>query len=220
MMLHFRDRHDAGRRLAEQLNAYTGREDVLVMGLPRGGIPVAYEVAARLEVPLDAYLVRKLGVPGQEELAFGAVAVGGVRVLNQDVVQACRISLTTIDRVEAREQRELDRRDALYRDARPFPSISGRTIILVDDGLATGATMRAAVLSLRRQQPACIVVAVPVAALSTCMTFTSLVDDLIATSTPEPFYAVGMAYEDFTPTTDYEVRALLDAARKSDWHVP
>ncbi len=219
-MLHFRDRHDAGRRLAEQLNAYTGREDVLVMGLPRGGIPVAYEVAARLEVPLDAYLVRKLGVPGQEELAFGAVAVGGVRVLNQDVVQACRISLTTIDRVEAREQRELDRRDALYRDARPFPSISGRTIILVDDGLATGATMRAAVLSLRRQQPACIVVAVPVAALSTCMTFTSLVDDLIATSTPEPFYAVGMAYEDFTPTTDYEVRALLDAARKSDWHVP
>src|ERR1700731_1836881 len=205
----FRNRNEAGRLLAEKLTAYANRSDVLVLALPRGGVPVAYEVARRLGAPLDVFLVRKLGVPGYEELAMGAVATGGVRVLNDEIVRGLGISEHEIDAVVARELRELSRRDRLYRGDRPPSDVAGRTVILVDDGLATGATMRAAVQALRQQQPGRIVAAVPTASPDTCQVLKAEADDVICAMTPEPFFAVGHWYEDFTQTTDDEVRELL-----------
>lgn len=209
----FRDRQDGGRRLAERLGPIPG--DVLVLGLPRGGIPVAYEVARSLQAPLDVFVVRKLGVPGQEELAMGAIATGNVRVVNRDVVDALRIPPRVLDEVAESEARELERRERSYRDGRPAPSVAGKTVILVDDGLATGSTMRAAVAALRQLGPARIVVAVPVAAASTCQDLRAEVDDVVCLATPEPFLAVGRFYEDFSQTTDDEVRALLAEAGKT-----
>ena len=208
----FHDRAEAGRGLAARLGAYAGRPDVLVLGLPRGGVPVGYEVAQALDAPLDVFLVRKLGVPGYGELAMGAIATGGVRVLNEEVIRGLVIPVDAIETVAAREQEELERREQAYRDGRPQPQVAGRTVILVDDGLATGSTMRAAARALRQQGPARIVVAVPVAARETCDEFRSEVDDIVCTVTPEPFYAVGLWYEDFSPTTDDEVRDLLARA--------
>ena len=208
----FQDRADAGRVLASQLAAYSNRPDVLVLGLPRGGVPVAYEVARALGAPLDVFSVRKLGVPGHEELAMGAVATGDVRVINADVVQTLNIPNTVIESVAAAEQRELARRERVYRGDRAGPDVRGRTVILVDDGLATGSSMRAAVAAVRRRQPARIVVAVPVAASSTCADLRAEVDEVVCAETPEPFYAVGLWYQDFSPTTDDEVRDLLERA--------
>jgi len=208
----FRDRQDAGRRLAERLGPISG--DVLVLGLPRGGIPVAYEVARSLQAPLDVFVVRKLGVPGQEELAMGAIATGNVRVVNRDVVDALRIPPRILDQVAESEALELERRERSYREGRPAPSVAGKTVILVDDGLATGSTMRAAVAALRQLGPARIVVAVPVAAASTCQELRAEVDEVVCLATPEPFLAVGRFYEDFSQTMDDEVRALLAEAGK------
>ncbi len=208
----FRDRSHAGRILAGKLSKYKQRPDVLVLGLPRGGIPVAFEVAQELNAPLDVFLVRKLGLPGHEELAMGAIASGGVRVLNPDVVNLFRVPLDVIDHVADKEQEELNRRERAYRQGRPPPRIEGRTVIVVDDGLATGSTMRAAVAALRQKDPARIVVAVPVAAPSTCEEFRDEVDEVICAETPEPFHAVGLWYEDFSQTTDAEIRELLDRA--------
>ncbi len=209
----FRDRSDAGRRLAAALTAYAGRSDVVVLGLPRGGIPVAYEVARRLGAPLDVFVVRKLGVPGQEELAMGAIATGGVRVVNDDVVRALGIPAGVIDRVAEREARELERRQRSYRGDLPAPEVAGKAAILVDDGLATGSTMRAAVAALRQLGPDRVVVAVPVAAESTCADFRREVDEMVCLATPEPFLAVGRFYEDFSQTSDEEVSSLLAQAR-------
>ena len=205
----FRNRTDAGRQLAEKLAAYTNRPGVLVLALPRGGVPVGFEVARALGAPLDVFLVRKLGVPGYEELAMGAVATGGVRVLNDEIVRGLGISEHEIDAAAARELQELARRQRLYRGDRPLPDVAGRTVILVDDGLATGATMRAAIQALRQQQPARIVVAVPTASPDTCEALKAEADDVVCAMTPEPFLAVGHWYEDFTQTTDDEVRELL-----------
>jgi putative phosphoribosyl transferase len=208
----FRDRAEAGRVLAEQLAAYADRPDVIVLALPRGGVPVGYEVAQALHAPLDVFLVRKLGVPGHEELAMGAVATGGVRVLNEQVVRALHIPEQVIDAVARWELEELARRERLYRGDRPPPDVHGRTVILVDDGLATGATMLAAVGALRQQQPAGIVVAVPIASRDTCELLRDEVDDVICAATPDPFYAVGLWYENFEQLTDEEVRELLSRA--------
>jgi len=205
----FRDRREAGQLLATKLTAYANRPEVLVLALPRGGVPVAYEVARALGSPMDIFLVRKLGIPGYEELAMGAIATGGVRVLNEDLVSGLRIPDYIIDEVAASEQQELMRRERLYRGDRPAPNVRGRTVILVDDGLATGATMLAAVKALRQQQPARIVVAVPTAAPETCEQLRTQADDVICAITPEPFHAVGLWYEDFSQTTDEEVRDLL-----------
>src|SRR6202163_4117550 len=205
----FRDRRDAGRLLAEKLAAYANRRDVLVLALPRGGVPVAYEVARALGAPLDVFVVRKLGVPGYEELAMGAVATGGVRVLNDQLVERLGIPEHIIDAVAARERRELARRERLYRGGRPPPDARGRTVILVDDGLATGATMHAAIQALRQQNPARIVVAVPTASPETCEEMKARADDVICAITPEPFQAVGRWYQDFSQTSDVEVAALL-----------
>jgi predicted phosphoribosyltransferase len=205
----FRDRREAGRLLAAQLSAYASRPDVLVLALPRGGVPVAAEVARALGAPLDVFVVRKLGVPGHEEFALGAIATGGVRVLNDDVVRALRIPDRVIDAVAAKEQEELARRERLYRGDRPPLDVRGRTVILVDDGLATGATMHAAIKALRQQQPARIVVAVPTASPETCDELKREVDEVICATMPDPFYAVGLWYEDFSQTTDEEVRELL-----------
>jgi predicted phosphoribosyltransferase len=205
----FRDRAAAGRRLAELLGGYAGRPDVLVLALPRGGVPVGFEVARALGAPLDVFMVRKLGVPGHEELAMGAIASGGARVLNHEVVDGMRIPAAVIDRVAEAEQRELDRRERAYRDDRPPPDIRGRVAILVDDGLATGSSMRAAATALRALGPARIVVAVPVAARETCDDFRPEVDEIVCAMTPDPFYAVGLWYEDFSQVGDDEVRAML-----------
>jgi erythromycin esterase-like protein/predicted phosphoribosyltransferase len=205
----FRDRREAGRRLAEKLVTYANRPDVLVLALPRGGVPVAYEVTRALGAPLDVFVVRKLGVPGYEELAMGAVATGGVRVLNDQLIERLGMPEPLIDAVTAREQQELTRRERLYRGGRPPPDVRGRTVILVDDGLATGATMQAAIEALRQQNPARIVVAVPTASPDTCDEMKKKADDVICAMTPEPFYAVGRWYQDFSQTTDEEVRELL-----------
>jgi predicted phosphoribosyltransferase len=210
--MRFRDRADAGRRLAAELGRYAGRDDVLVLALPRGGVPVAFEVAGALGAPLDVFLVRKLGVPGHEELAMGAIASGGVEVLNRDVVDPLRIPRPVIDHVAARELEELQRRERAYRSGRPPLDVRRRTVILVDDGLATGATMRAAAAALKRQQPARLVVAVPLAAPETCAAFRGEVDEIVCAFTPEPFHAVGLWYDDFSQTTDDEVRDLLARA--------
>lgn len=216
----FHDRTQAGRMLASRLTAYAGRNDVLVLALPRGGVPVAYEVARALDAPLDVYVVRKLGVPGQEELALGAIASGGVRVLNRDVVRALHIGEAEIDAIAAREQIELDRREKLYRGDRQLPNVAERTVILVDDGLATGATMRAAVQALRQLGPDKLVVAVPTGAPETCADLEREVDDLVCLISPEPFYGVGFWYDHFAQTPDAEVTRLLREAavapRRSD----
>jgi predicted phosphoribosyltransferase len=212
----FRDRRDAGCLLAARLAAYTHRPDVIVLALPRGGVPVAYEVARALDAPLDVFVVRKLGVPGHEELAMGAVATGGVRVLNEPVVQSLRIPGHVIDAVAAREEEELRRRERLYRADRPPSDVRGRTVILIDDGLATGATMQAAVEALRQQEPARIVVAVPTGSPETCEALRGQVDEVVCAVTPEPFFAVGLWYEDFSQTTDEEVRELLARAARAD----
>ncbi len=209
----FRDRRDAGRLLAEKLAAYANRPDVLMLALPRGGVPVAYEVARRLVAPLDVFVVRKLGVPGHEELAMGAVATGGVRVLNDQLVEQLGIPDQMIDAVAARERQELARRERLYRGGRPPPDVRGRTVILVDDGLATGATMYAAIEALRKQNPGRIVVAVPTASPDTCEEMKAKADDVICAITPDPFQAVGRWYQDFSQTSDEEVADLL--ARRS-----
>jgi len=202
----------AGQVLAGMLKEYSNRNDILVLALPRGGVPVAFEIANALHAPLDVFLVRKLGVPGQEELAMGAIATGGIRVLNYEVVDHLGLADHVIDSATKAEQRELDRREQAYRRMREPPEVRGHTIILVDDGLATGSTMRAAVTALRQQKPARIIVAVPVAAASTCQEFRQEVDQIICATTPEPFYGVGQWYEDFSQTTDDEVRDLLDRA--------
>jgi putative phosphoribosyl transferase len=209
----FRDRREAGRLLANQLGRYQGRDDVVVLGLPRGGVPVAFEVAAALRAPLDVFMVRKLGAPGQEELAIGAVASGGVRVLNRDIIKRLKIRRPQIAAIAARELAELGRRERLFRAGAAAPAIAGRIVILVDDGLATGATMRAAVAAVRRLKPAKIVVAVPVAAREICTQLAAEADELACVLTPEPFYAVGACYCDFAQTQDDEVTALLAAAR-------
>jgi predicted phosphoribosyltransferase len=208
----FLNRAEAGRLLAEKLEKYAGRDDVIVLGLPRGGVPVAYEVAKRLGVPLDVFIVRKLGVPGFEELAAGAIASGGVRVLNQDVMRALPNADETIESITARETAELERREQSYRDGRLAPELRNRVVILVDDGLATGATMRAAVKALRQRGVAKIVVAVPVGPPDTCREFEDEADETICASTPEFFQAVGQYYEDFSQTSDEEVRELLARA--------
>jgi predicted phosphoribosyltransferase len=205
----FRDRTEAGRVVAERLAGYAGRPEVLVLALPRGGVPVAHEVARALHASLDVFLVRKLGVPGHEELAMGAVATGGVRVLNEQVVRALRIPDAAIHAVVRQEQQELARRERLYRGDRPPPDVRGKTVILVDDGLATGASMIAAARALRQQEPGRIVVAVPIASRDTCELLRDEVEDVICAVTPEPFYAVGLWYEDFSQVTDDEVRDLL-----------
>lgn len=200
--------------LAERLREYAGRDDVLVLALPRGGVPVGLEISRVLDVPLDVFLVRKLGLPGQEELAMGAIASGGARVLNEDLVATLGLSSELIDSVAAREQEELERRERAYRGERPAPDVAGRTVIVVDDGLATGSSMRAAVAALRQRSPERIVVAVPAAPRQTCAELQKQVDELVVLKTPHPFYAVGAWYEDFSEVSDDEVRAMLagDAA--------
>jgi predicted phosphoribosyltransferase len=208
----FPNRAEAGRLLGEKLQRYAGRNDVIVLGLPRGGVPVAYEVAQRLGIPLDVFIVRKLGVPGFEELAAGAIASGGVRVLNEDVLRALPNADEIIESVTAKETAELERREKSYRDDRPAPELRDRVVILVDDGLATGATMHAAVKALRQRDVAKIVVAVPVGPPDTCREFQDEADETICATAPEFFQAVGQYYEDFSPTSDEEVRELLARA--------
>jgi putative phosphoribosyl transferase len=210
----FRDRTEAGRQLAEHLLPYSGRDDVVVLALPRGGVPVGYEVANALGAPLDVFVVRKIGVPYHEELAMGALASGGVLLLNEQLIDYYNINRTDVDRVIHKEQAELERREKLYRDDRPLIDVKGKTVILVDDGLATGSTMRAAVEALRKEGPERIVVGVPVASPETCDEFRDVADDIVCAVTPEPFYAVGVWYDDFSQTTDDEVRELLSHARE------
>src|SRR6266513_1335505 len=205
----FRDRTDAGRKLAARLKHYADRKDLLVLALPRGGVPVAYEVAKELNAPLDVFLVRKLGVPGHEELAMGAIASGGVRVLNQDVLRYIPVPQQAIDAVAAREQQELVRRERSYRGSRAPLDVRDKTVIVVDDGLATGSTMRAAVAALRKMEPKAITVAVPVAAPQTCEEFRNEGIEIACLRTPDPFEAVGLWYEDFSQTSDEEVQELL-----------
>jgi putative phosphoribosyl transferase len=213
--MYFRDRADAGRKLATMFMGYAGRAELLVLALPRGGVPVAYEVARALGAPLDIFLVRKLGVPCHEELAMGAIASGGVRVLNRDVVRALDIPEQVIEDVAAAELRELERRERAYRDNRPPPDVRGKTVILVDDGLATGSTMRAAATALRQQGPARIVVGVPVSTPQTCEEFREEVDEIVCAITPVVLFGVGAWYQDFSQTTDDQVRDLLERAASS-----
>ena len=205
----FINRRDAGRTLAAYLSKYAGRNEVIVLALPRGGVPVAYEVAQALGAPMDLFLVRKLGTPGHRELAMGAIASGGIRVLNEDVVRWYSIPEAIIEHVVREEQAELERRERAYRDNRPAPDLQGRIVILIDDGLATGSTMRAAVQAVRERQPSRVVVAVPVGARETCAELASYADEVICARTPEPFSAVGQWYLDFDQTEDDEVRDLL-----------
>jgi putative phosphoribosyl transferase len=206
----FRNRTEAGRILARDLADYAGRDDVIVLGLPRGGVPVAHELARELGAPLDVFVVRKVGVPGHEELAMGAVATGGVLVLDDRLIQRLGLGGAEVEQAVAAELRELERREAAYRKGRAPPELEGKTVILVDDGLATGSSMRAAAHAVRRRNPARVVVAVPVAAAETCAELSGEVDDVVCTLTPAPFYAVGLWYDDFSQTSDDEVRDLLD----------
>jgi putative phosphoribosyl transferase len=212
----FADRAEAGRVLAELLVTYKGQSDVIVLALPRGGVPVAFEVARALRTPLDVFLVRKLGAPGQEELAMGAIASGDIVVLNDDLVRALKISRDVLDLEVASERQELARREAIYRGGRPPRDVRGKTVILVDDGLATGSTMRAAVTALRRQEPARIVVAVPIGARSTCDEVKKIADQCICAVTPDHFRAVGLWYDDFEQTDDDEVCSLLARAAQGE----
>jgi putative phosphoribosyl transferase len=216
----FTDRYHAGYRLAAALAPYAGRPNLLVLALPRGGVPVGFEVARALHAPLDVMLVRKLGVPGHEELAMGAIASGGVRVLSDDIVKALSIPDRVIATVAANEERELARRERAYRDNRPSPDVRGKTVILVDDGLATGSTMRAAAAALQAQHPERLVIAVPVAPRETCQSLLDVADDVVCATVPEPFFAVGNWYEDFSQTTDEEVRELLARASEAPEAVP
>jgi putative phosphoribosyl transferase len=208
----FQNRRHAGRTLARRLDAYAGRDDVLILALPRGGVPVAYEVAEALGAPLDVFLVRKLGVPGHEELAMGAIASGGVRVLNAALVAQFRIPGSEIEAVTHQEEQELRRRERYYRGHHPPLDVRERTVILVDDGLATGSSMRAAIAAVRRLGPRRVVVAVPVAPPATCRELAALADEVISAATPEPFLSVGRFYQDFEQTGDEEVKELLDRA--------
>jgi predicted phosphoribosyltransferase len=210
----FRDRAQAGRELAGRLGKFAGRHDVIILGLARGGVAVAFEVARSLHAPLDVFLVRKLGVPGHEEHAFGAVASGGVRVVNQHLIEVLGLSPASIETIEAGELRELERRTHVYRGNRPPPQVAGRTVILVDDGLATGATMLAAVAALRQEQAGMIVVAVPVAGPEVSDTLHAAADEFVCLLAPRMLYAVGVWYDDFSQTTDEEVRALLERAQE------
>ena len=210
--MRFRDRDEAGELLGRELaRRLEQRDDVVVLALPRGGVPVGYGVARALDVPLDVFIVRKLGVPGHEELAMGAIASGGVRVLNRDVLDYMPVPQRMIDAVAEREQQELERREREYRGARPPLDVKDKSVIVVDDGLATGSTMRAAVAALRKMEPRRIIIAVPIAAESTCNDFRAegIADDVVCLRTPEPFQAVGLWYADFTQTTDEEVHAIL-----------
>ncbi|MDR9501122.1 MAG: phosphoribosyltransferase [Desulfurivibrionaceae bacterium] len=210
----FKDRHDAGGRLAEKLSNLEGRDDVVVLGLPRGGLPVAYEVARALDAPLDLFLVRKLGVPGQPEFAMGAIAMGGVQVMNNDVIKMLNLRPADIEQVAAREGEEMERRNRIYRGDRPLPELRNKIVLLVDDGLATGATMRAAVTGLRSFQPAKIIVAVPTGAPEVCARLEVEADQVVCLSTPQPFEAVGAWYRDFSQTSDQEVCELLARDRQ------
>jgi putative phosphoribosyl transferase len=209
----FQDRADAGRLLARRLSHYADRNDVLVLGMPRGGVPVAFEVAKSLRAPLDVFIVRKLGVPGREELAMGAIASGGIRVLNEVVIRSTTISDDIIDRVTVRERIELERRELAYRGHQGAPSVIGKTIILVDDGIATGSTMLAAVAALKQQKPTRIVAGAPAAPIDCCDELRQMVDELVVIARPDPFYSVGQSYEIFRQTTDEEVQELLTNSR-------
>jgi predicted phosphoribosyltransferase len=217
-MAQFKDRRDAGRILAQKLSAYAGRSDVIVSALPRGGVPVAYEVALALNAPLDIFIVRKLGLPGQAELAIGAIASGGIRVLNEDIIRALAVPEEVVNLVARQELQELERREQLYRGDRPALEVRDRTVIVIDDGLATGASMRAAVTGLRALHPARIVIAVPTAAPETCDAFKFEVDEIVCTITPQPFEGVGRWYEDFTQITDEQVRTFLEEATRQLLH--
>jgi putative phosphoribosyl transferase len=208
----YRNRTEAGRVLAQRLGAYAGQTGVVVLALPRGGVPVGYQVAWSLRAPLDVFIVRKLGLPAHPEFAIGAIASGGVRVIDRAAVRQFEVTDDVLAALAATEERELARRERQYRDDRPPPEVAGRTVILVDDGLATGATMAAAATAIRAQRPARLVVAVPVAAPETCNAFRQLVDEVVCAATPEPFRAVGLWYEDFSETSDDEVRLLLARA--------
>jgi putative phosphoribosyl transferase len=210
----FRDRADAGRMLAELVVCSVRDPESLVLALPKGGVPVGYELARELQLELDIFVVRKLGLPGQEELAIGAIASGGVRVLNTVLIEEAQLSYSIIDQITAREERELKRREEVYREGRAASPVRDRTVLLVDDGLATGATMKAASRALRLQMPKQIIIAVPVAAEQTCDEFRSDVDKIICAHTPEPFISVGMWYEDFSQTTDEDVQQLLKLAQE------
>ncbi len=210
--MYFRNRTEAGQVLARRLQQYKNQPDVLILGLPRGGVPVAYEVARELNAPLDVFIVRKLGVPGHEELGMGAIATGGVRTLHEGIIREIGISPQTIEAVSAREQAELERRERLYRGDRPAPTIKGRTVVIVDDGLATGSTMKAAIQAVRQQDPRQVIVAVPTAPSETCEQLKESADHVVCALTPEPFFSVGGSYADFTQITDGEVRDLIASA--------
>jgi putative phosphoribosyl transferase len=208
----YADRREAGAALADRLKHLAHRDDVVVLALPRGGVPVGHEVARMLSAPLDVFVVRKLGLPDHPELAMGAIASGDVQVMNEDVLESYPVSQAAIEAVTRAERLELERREREYRDGRPLVPIDGRTVILVDDGLATGSTMRAAVVAVRRLKPARVVVAVPVGAWQTCQALREVADEVVCAFTPEPFRAVGLWYADFSQTTDAEVRQLLSRA--------
>ena len=208
----FKNRREAGQRLARRLEQYAGREDLLVLALPRGGVPVAYEIARSLRAPLDVLVVRKLGVPGHEELAMGAIAGGGIRILHDGVIHDVGLPSAVVDQVTHDEERELLRREEVYRGSRPALPVDGRVVILVDDGLAAGSTMRAAIAAIRRRRPASLIVAVPVAAPETCEELRQEADEIYCDMTPAVFFGVGQWYEDFSQTTDEEVRSLLEQA--------
>lgn len=212
----FKDRQDAGKKLAEKLKAYKGQQDIIVLALPRGGIPVGFEIAKSLEVPLDIFIVRKLGVPGHEELAMGAIADGGIIVLNEEIIQQLGITQVLIDRITQDESKEVARRESLYRRGRPAYKLGGKTIIVVDDGLATGASMRAALIAVKEKKPRKIIAAVPVGAAETCKSLRTYVDELVCLLVPPSFGAVGSWYEDFSQTTDAEVESLLDSAARNE----
>ena len=214
----FDDRVDAGRKLAEKLRAYANRDDVIVLGIPRGGVPVAFVVAESLNAPLDVFLSRKLGVPGQEELAFGAVATGGVRVLDQELIEAVGVSKAEIEEITRKVRAELERRERIFRGDRPPLDVKGKVAILIDDGIATGSSMRAAINALRQHNPARIVVAIPVAPLSTCRRLRSEVDEVVCVDTPESFYAIGQFYADFSQVADDEVTSLIHRAAEHAAH--
>jgi putative phosphoribosyl transferase len=205
----FVDRVDAGLKLAKKLDAYARQNDVLVLAIPRGGVPVAFQVACELSAPLDVFVVRKLGVPSREELAFGAIATGGIRILDEQIVESMGISDMQIERITAKEKDELDRRERVYRGNRPFPNLENKTVILVDDGIATGASTRAAISALRQLKPARIVLAVPVAPAATCESLQREVDDLICVFMPQFFFSIGQFYDDFSQVSDQEVMNLL-----------
>jgi putative phosphoribosyl transferase len=210
----FANRTEAGQKLALHLRKYANRDDVIVLGAPRGGVPVAFEVATGLKAPLDVFVLRKLGVPGREEFAFGAIASGGVRILDRDTVEGLGITGLDIERVTKTEEQELERRERAYRGGRPPLDVTGRTVILVDDGIATGASMRAAIRALRQMKPSRIVIAVPVAPVSTCSSLQSEADELVCLEMPEPFFGVGQFYDDFSQVSDDEVKDLLAAASR------